>query len=413
MISHWAGKTNPADALSRRPDYKDVKQVSKTMETLLPTLQQKLATLASVFSPRFAPIVGQLLAGVGRTIRPKDPEPRIEPLVGAGETPAPQMRNIAEKQLNLVAGTVGCKQLVPRMMVRDLAAYETVIDSPSQVLVDMIYTIQSTDAFVLGKQKAADVQAKRKAKTGKPSPWRFDSKSLLFHGEQVYVLEEEFIRAELLKRHHDNVLAGHFEVERTLELVGRKYYWTGMSQDVKDYVASCDVCQRVKVPRHRPYGSLTSLPKPEGPWQQIAIDFITGLPLSKRKGIIYNAILVVIDRYTKMARYIPTTKTVTAVELADLFFEEIICRFGVPKGCVTDRGSVFTSAYWSDLCYYLQIKQRLSTAFHPQTDGQTKQQCHERHRVKLYGCGLMRINCLRKKGIYLQQTCLYICVPFA
>ena len=129
-----------------------------------------------------------------------------------------------------------------------------------------------------------------------------------------------------------------------------------MSQDVKDYIASCDVCQRVKVLRHRPYGSLTSLSKPEGPWQQIAMDFITGLPLSKRKGIVYDAILMVIDRYTKMARYIPITKTVTAVELADLFFEEIICRFGVPKECVTDRGSVFTSAYWSDLCYYLQIK---------------------------------------------------------
>ena len=129
-----------------------------------------------------------------------------------------------------------------------------------------------------------------------------------------------------------------------------------MSQDVKDYVASCDICQRVKVPRHCPYGSLTSLPQPEGPWQQIAMDFITGLPPSKHKGIVYDAILVVIDCYTKMARYIPTIKTITAVDLAELFFEEIICRFGVPKGCVTDRGSVFISAYWSDLCYYLQMK---------------------------------------------------------
>ena len=224
VISHRAGKTNPADAPSSRPDWEDVKQVSKTMETLLPMLQQKLATLVSVFSPCFAPIVGQLLAGVGRTIRPKDPEPRIEPLVNLGKMPALQTRNVAWEQLNLVAGTVGCKQLIPRVMVRDLATHETVIDSPSQILIDMIRTIQSTDAFVLGKRKAANVPAKCKAKTGKLSPWRFDSKGLLFYGEQVYVPEEESVRAELLKRHHDDVLAGHFGVERTLELVGRKYY---------------------------------------------------------------------------------------------------------------------------------------------------------------------------------------------
>ncbi|KAA6412922.1 MAG: gag polymerase env [Lasallia pustulata] len=212
--------------------------------------------------------------------------------------PALQTRNVAGEQLNLVAGTVGCKQLIPRVMVKDLATHETVIDSPSQILIDMIRTIQSTDAFVLGKRKAANVPAKRKAKTGKLSPWRFDSEGLLFYKEQVYVPEEESVWAELLKRHHDDILAGHFGVERTLELV--------------------------KVPRHRPYGSLTLLPQPEGPWQQIAMDFITGLPSSKRKGIIYDAILVVIDCYTKMARYIPTTKTITAVDLAELFFEEII-----------------------------------------------------------------------------------------
>ena len=147
-----------------------------------------------------------------------------------------------------------------------------------------------------------------------------------------------------------------------------------MIKDVKAYIASCNVCQRVKVPRHRPYGELQVLPQLEGPWQQVTMDFITGLPPSKRRGCIYEAILVIVDRYTKMARYITTTKTVTAVELAELFYEEVICRFGVPKGAVSDRGSVFTSAFWSEMCYYLKMKRRLSTAFHPQTDGQTERQ---------------------------------------
>ena len=222
------------------------------------------------------------------------------------------------------------------------------------------------------KCNAGCTPAKRKAKAG--SPWRFDSKGLLFHSEQLYVPEEVSVRAEILKQHHDDVLAGHFGIERTLELVARKYYWISMIKDVKAYVASCDVCQRVKVPQHCPYGELQALPQPERPWQQVTMDFITGLPPSKRRGCVYDAILVIVDRYTKMARYITTTKTVTAVELAELFYEEVICRFGVPKGAVSDRGSVFTSAFWSEMCYYLKMKRRLSTAFHPQTDGQTERQ---------------------------------------
>ena len=75
------------------------------------------------------------------------------------------------------------------------------------------------------------------------------------------------------------------------------------------------------------------------------MNFITGLPSSKQKKCIYDAILVVVDCYTKMVRYIYTTKTITAVKLAELFFNEIVCRYEVPKGIVSDRGSVFTSAF--------------------------------------------------------------------
>lgn len=104
------------------------------------------------------------------------------------------------------------------------------------------------------------------------------------------------------------------------------------------------------------------------------MDFITGLPLSKRDACVYDAILVVVDRYTKMARYIPTQKTATAAQLADLFIDQIVRFFGLPQGIVSDRGSVFTSQFWADLCFVAKVKRRLSTAFHPQTDGQTERQ---------------------------------------
>lgn len=104
------------------------------------------------------------------------------------------------------------------------------------------------------------------------------------------------------------------------------------------------------------------------------MDFVTGLPPSKRFGVVYDAIWVVVDRYTKMARYIPTTKTLTATGLADLFVDQIVRFFGLPAGIVTDCGSVFTSQFWSEFCYAAKVKRRLSTAFHPQTDGQTERQ---------------------------------------
>ena len=104
------------------------------------------------------------------------------------------------------------------------------------------------------------------------------------------------------------------------------------------------------------------------------MDFITGLPPSKSAGQVYDSILVVVDRYTKLARYIGVRKTIDAPELASVLLRHWIKDYGLPDSIVSDRGSVFTAKFWSSLCYILKIKRRLSTAFHPQTDGQTKRQ---------------------------------------
>ena len=94
------------------------------------------------------------------------------------------------------------------------------------------------------------------------------------------------------------------------------------------------------------------------------MDFIMGLPPSRYLGRVYNTILVVINYYTKVSRYIPYLKTTSSEELADLFIQNWTKDFGVPAGIVTDRGSVFTSAFWKSFCYKLSIKRRLSTAFY-------------------------------------------------
>jgi len=89
---------------------------------------------------------------------------------------------------------------------------------------------------------------------------------------------------------------------------------------------------------------------------------------------VYNVIYVIVDRYTKMALYLPIVKTITATKLADLFLNKVVRRFGTPRGIISNYGSIFTSKFWLELCFTTKIKYRLSIAFYPQMDGQIKRQ---------------------------------------
>jgi transposase InsO family protein len=106
--------------------------------------------------------------------------------------------------------------------------------------------------------------------------------------------------------------------------------------------------------------------------KELSMDFVTGLPEVHYQGRDVDAILVVVDRFTKHTVFLPVSKTIDAVELAELFHREVELNFGAPEGIVSDRGSIFTGNFWSSLCFQSRIKTRLSTGFHPQTDGQTE-----------------------------------------
>ena len=325
-IKHRPGKTNPADAPSRRPDYEGG---TDDLKRLLPTLQNKLALWEN---------------------------PNAHRMCGA-----------------LVAAALnesGCELLSSRKSVS--STNETAYGERSHDVAELIRTLQQRDAFVQRKQSLGIRNTSGNSRAGQSRSWGFSDGVLTHHGTW-YVPEDEALRQELVQRCHDDPLAGHFGAKKTLELLRRKYYWKDVATDVQAYVKQCAVCQRTKVHRHKPYGQLSSLPHPKGPWAEIAMDFITDLPPSMRRGCVYDAILVIVDRYSKMVMYVPTNKTVNAPELADIFLD-VITRHGSPEGVVSDRGSVFTSAFWSEICYHLKIKRRLSTAFHPQTDGQTERQ---------------------------------------
>jgi hypothetical protein len=197
-------------------------------------------------------------------------------------------------------------------------------------------------------------------------PWSCDSNGLLLHKGLIYVPES--LRMNVLQEHHDAALAGHSGISRTLELVTRNYWFPGINAFVKDYVNSCYSCQQAKAPRHPRHGELASLPVPTSPWKGLSCDFITDLPVSNGK----DSVLVFVDRMTKMVHFIACSKTTDAPEFAHLFVSNIVRLHGLPASIVSDRGSIFTSHFWSTLASILKIDPRKSTAFHPQTDGQTE-----------------------------------------
>jgi len=142
-----------------------------------------------------------------------------------------------------------------------------------------------------------------------------------------------------------------------------------MKIDVAKYVASCGICQRVKAEHKSPAGKLQSLEVPMWPWDDIAMDFVAGLPRSPRGR---DTIWVVVDRLSKVAHFIPIRSTSTAGDLAPIYMREIVRLHGVPRTIVSDRDAKFVSKLWGSIQKALGTTLRMSTAFHPQTDGQSE-----------------------------------------
>ena len=370
-IKHQAGKRNPADAPSRRPDYKTEAE-EFVDQALLPTLAQRLTAAQEVLIPQWERL----------KVQNKDKREEVAPLQRMlGEKPLwiqwvqarPQrsQARAGSSRASLANRTVWpsplTQQFIPRVLAQSVTVQErTTTVEPSTPLQDVLLALQTSDNFCMAKRSATT------AGTLRDTRWRIDDKGLLRYRHQVYIPAESSVRWEILNRHHSDPTAGHFKRARTKEIIQRKYYWPGMQKDINEFVDSCPTCQRITARRHKPYGELQPLPIPERPWQEISMDFVVGLPTVFYHGELVDSILVVVDRYTKMCRFLPVSATITSEGLARIVHAEIETRYGTPRGIVSDRGSVFTSQFWLELCSTLAIRRRLSTAWHPQTDGQTE-----------------------------------------
>jgi len=189
---------------------------------------------------------------------------------------------------------------------------------------------------------------------------------LLYRKGRLWVTGDNTIQ-EILKSEHDTKVAGHMGQDKTTELIRRNFWWPKMNERIIDFVRSCPECQKNKSSHHAPYGLSSPLELPYAPWQSIAMDFITELPRSEG----CDQLWVIVDRFTKMAHFIPL-KEKTALDLARIFAKEIWKNHGLPTDIVSDRDSRFTSEVWREFLKILEIRPRMSTVFHPQTDGQTE-----------------------------------------
>ena len=191
----------------------------------------------------------------------------------------------------------------------------------------------------------------------------------LLHGDRIYVPNDEPLKTRILRECHDSPLAGHLGKEKTTEQVKRRFYWPGMDATIAAYVRTCDSCQRNKPSPQAPIGLLKPLPIPEYPWEQVSMDLITQLPRSRSGN---DAIVVFVDKLTKMVHYAATTTDVTAPKLAKIFMREVVRLHGVPESILSDRDPRFTANFWRAFWTQLGTTLAMSSAYHPQSDGQTE-----------------------------------------
>jgi hypothetical protein len=191
---------------------------------------------------------------------------------------------------------------------------------------------------------------------------------LWWKGDQIAVPGFDAYKDAVLYEAHDAVSSGHMGVAKTLERVKALWWWPTLQKDVERYVRSCDSCQRMKGARTNK-GLLHSLPVPGRAWESVSMDWMVSLPETSSGN---SSILVVVDRLTKMVHLIPCKGSVTAPDTAKQFVQHVWRLHGLPTTIVSDRDRKFTGAFWQELCRLVGTQQRMSTAYHPQTDGQTE-----------------------------------------
>ena len=208
---------------------------------------------------------------------------------------------------------------------------------------------------------------------------------LLYYKERLYIPPKPEIKLQILAEAHDIPIAAHPGYIKTYNMLRTSFWWKGLKRDVLSYVTKCLSCQRIKAERIKYPGKLQPNEVPLMKWENISMDFITGLPMSRG----FDAIFVVVDMLTKMCHLFPVHKKSSAKDIAHVFMRGVFLYHGLPRRIISDRDSKFTSNFWRAIFEATGTQLSFSTAYHPQTDGQTE-------RVNQIIEDMLRAYCMRE-----------------
>ncbi|GJR96413.1 putative nucleotidyltransferase, ribonuclease H [Tanacetum coccineum] len=204
---------------------------------------------------------------------------------------------------------------------------------------------------------------------GKHTEFSVDDDGVVWFEDRLCVPNDQALREKVMTKAHSSPFTIHPGSTKMYRDLKQYFWWNGMKQDVATFVSKCMTCQQVKIEHQRASGLLQPLEIPMWKWDEISMDFVTGLPTTQKR---HDAIWVVVDRLTKSAHFLPIRKNYGISKLAEIFRQEIVRLHGTPTSIVSDRDPKFTSCFWKGLQKAWGTRLKFSTAFHPQTDGQSE-----------------------------------------
>jgi len=180
--------------------------------------------------------------------------------------------------------------------------------------------------------------------------------NLLYYRDRLYIPDDPELRLQVMKKYHDSTSAGHPGRYETFYVISRALFWPNMREHISQYMCNCQSCMLAKPSTHGKYGFLHPLPIPNQPWQEVSMDFVTGLPISEG----YHTIMVVVDSLTKMRHLIACHTTINASKVARLYLQNVWKPHGIPMYVTSDRGTQFTAQFWQALVRHPKMKGRMS-----------------------------------------------------
>jgi len=198
---------------------------------------------------------------------------------------------------------------------------------------------------------------------------------LLRYKNRIWLGNNKVMQQRVIQALHTSAVGGHSGVPVTCRRVRQLFAWPGLKNDIYEFVTSCPTCQQSKPDRARYPGLLQPLPVPSSAWQSISMDFVEGLPVSHG----YNCIMVIVDRFSKYSHFLTLKHPFSALNVAKLFMQQVHRLHGLPSSIISDRDRIFLSNRWQELFKLADVQLKMSSAYHPQTDGQTERvnQCME------------------------------------